>query len=240
MLVCFDLLSLFPITDFLYSSMYKTNSTTVYASDFAASEQTPNPCVVIPAFLTLANLTAVSSKEEMQDLALSRSTCKSTRVQMGNSSSYGNNGWDMRTGRSQTTPPTTSSAYTRQQVSEVTNTQLEPPAPFVFFQGREPYKGTGPRHKRLQATWQTSTSLRELVYCQKSIWQRKSGVRFCSHWHLGNPKKVKWELRKITDKQSTEDMAVPWALLPPTCCRILPYRRTGRKDQAFLSSKPIE
>lgn len=165
----------------------------------ATSEETLNLCVVIPAFLTLANLIAVSSKEKMQDLALSHTTCKSTRLQMGNSSSYGNNGRDTRIGRSQTTPPITSSAHTPQQVSEISNTQLKPPAPFAFFRAeshtREPGQGTN-------------------VYRQHG-----KPALLCVNWFiaksqsdkgsLDNPTKMKWELRKITDKQSIEDRAIP-------------------------------
>lgn len=145
MLVCSDLLSLLLITSFLYSSMYKTiNSTNLYerrSSNLAASEETLNSCVVIPAFLTLTNLTAASSKEKMQNLAFKCTTCKSTSLQMGDFSSYGNNGWGMWFGRSQTTPLITTITYTHQQVSEVT--QLATPSPFGFLRGESHTKEQG-------------------------------------------------------------------------------------------------
>ena len=101
---------------------------------------------------------------EMQDLALKRTTCKSTRLQMGDFSSYGNDGWGTWFGRSQTTPLITAIIYIHQQASKVTNTQLTPPVPFGFLRAEEPYKGTGPRHKHLHTTRRNSTSSHELVY----------------------------------------------------------------------------
>lgn len=97
---------------------------------FSSFRETLNPCVVVPAFLTLANLTAVSSKEKMQDLAFKHTTCKSTRLQMGYFSSYGNGVghivWEV-------TDHPIAIIYSHQQVSKVTVTQLTPPAHFGFL-----------------------------------------------------------------------------------------------------------
>lgn len=118
---------------------------------FSSFRETLNPCVVVPAFLTLANLTAVSSKEKMQDLALKHTTCKSTRLQMGYFSSYGNGVghmvWEV------TDHPTDHSYHLQppasvQSYSYPTHTTSS----LWIFRGREPYKGTGPRHKHLHAT----------------------------------------------------------------------------------------
>lgn len=94
-------------------------------------------------FLTLANPTVVSSKEKMQDLALKCTAYKSTRLQMGNFSSYGNKGWGTWFGTSQTTPLIPAITYTPQQVFKVTITQLTTSAPFGFLRGQSYTKEQG-------------------------------------------------------------------------------------------------
>lgn len=194
----------------MYKTISSINSYERCSSNLAASEETLNPCVVVPAFLMLANLTALSSKEKTQVLALKRTTCKSTRLQMGHFSSYGNDGWGTWFGRSQTTLLTTAITYTHQQVAKVTDTQPAPTAPFgLRVESHTKERGQGTNTYVQQG--QTALLCVSRFIAES---QRKFRVRFCSRGHSGTPKKLKWELRKkITDKQSTRNMTVPTYLL---------------------------
>lgn len=134
---------------------------------------------------------------------------------MGYSSSSGSDGWGTCFGRSQTTPLTTAIIYPHQQVAKGTNTQLVPPAPFGFLKAEchKKEQGQGTNIHMQQGETALLCMSWFLAKCQSDKGSLGSDSALASgnpKKHSGNPKKLKWELRKkITDKQSTEDMTVP-------------------------------
>lgn len=67
----------------MYKTINSPNLSKRHNSNSAASEEILNAPGMISALLILANLTALLSKEKVQNLALEQTTSKSTRLQMG-------------------------------------------------------------------------------------------------------------------------------------------------------------